>query len=111
MSTYVDLVGKIEYTLASDSQVQPTFDISAWLGTDTIASVSYSAYDELGADKSSTVLDALKHTNTTTVIKPWIKGGGVNNKQYTVQMKVTTSSTGEVITFFIVYNVRDIGER
>jgi len=111
MSTYVELVGRIEHTLSSTAEVQPTFDLSAWLSTDTIASVTYSAFDELGTDVTATVLDALKHTNTNTVVKPWIKGGGTNNKQYTVQMDVTTNSTGEVMTFYIVYNVKDVGER
>jgi hypothetical protein len=111
MSTYVELVGRIEHTLSSSAEVQPTFDISAWLSTDTIASVSYSAYDELGNDVTATCLDALKHTNTNTVIKPWIKGGGTNNKQITVEMEVTTNSTGETMTFYIVYNVRDVGQR
>jgi len=111
MSTYVESVGRIEYPLSSSAEVQPTFDISAWLSSDTIASVAYSAFDELGTDATATVLDVLKHTNTDTVIKPWIKGGGTNNKQYTIQMDITTSSTGEKMTFYIVYNVRDVGER
>lgn len=110
MTVYCELIGKIEEPLATTDEVQPQFDISSWLSTDQINSVTYSAYDELGASATTDVLNAAKHTNTTTVIKPWIKGGGTNNKQYTVQMQVTTLNA-EKRTFYIIFDVRDIGER
>lgn len=109
MSTNCKTIGHIEQPLGSGDEVQPTFDISTWLGTDAISSVVYSAVDETGADATATVLTLAKHSNTTTVIKPWIKGGGTSNKRYTVKMLPTTVNT-EKKAFYIKYSVRDIGE-
>ena len=110
MSTNCKTIGYIDEPLGSDDEVQPTFDISTWLGTDAITGTPvYTAYDERGTDATATVLDALKHTNTTTVLKPWIKGGGTNNKQYTVKIFPTTVN-GEKKAFYIKYFVRDVGE-
>lgn len=109
MSTNCEVIGYIEQPLSSDDEVQPTFDISTWLSTDAISGVVYSAFDEQGADVTATVLTLAKHSNTTTVIKPWIKGGGTNNKRYTVKMFVTTVNV-EKKAFYIKYDVRDIGE-
>ena len=76
MSTDIFSVGKIPYNVSPDDQFQVTIDISAWLGADTISSVAYSAVDEDGEPATATVLDAAKHLNTNTVLKPYIKGGG-----------------------------------
>jgi len=109
MSTNCKTIGYIEEPLGTSDEVQPTFDISAWLSTDEISSVVYSAVDETGADVTADVLTLAKHTNTTTVMKPWIKGGGTNNKRYTVKM-LPTSVNLEKKAFYIKYSVRDIGE-
>ena len=78
-------------------QFQATFDISTWLGTDTISAVAYSAVDNDGNDASADVLDAASHDNTSTVIKPYIKGGA-DGVVYTVKMLVTTAG-GDAQTF------------
>jgi len=109
MSTNCEVIGHIEMPLSSDDEVQPSFDISTWLDTDEIVSVVYSAFDEQGDVVTATVLELSKHTNTTTLMKPWIKGGGINHKQYTVKMFPTTVN-GEKKAFYIKYKVRDVGE-
>jgi len=108
MSTKCKTVGHIEQPLGTSDEVQPTFDISTWLDTDAITGVVYSAFDERGDDATATVLTLAKHTNTNTVIKPWIKGGVTNNKRYTVKMLVTTVNV-EKKAFYIKYSVRNIG--
>ena len=108
MSINCKTIGHIEQPLGSSDEVQPTFDISSWLGTDEILSVVYSAYDETGADATARALTLAKHTNTTTVMKPWVKGGDINNKRYTVVMLPTTVNL-EKKAFYIKYSVRDIG--
>jgi len=101
-------IGAIPYDLASGDGFQVTFDIATWLGlTDTIASVVYSATDEHGTVVTLTALLLANHTNTTTVIKPWILGPAVgNNKHYTVKMVVTTAAA-MIKAFYIKYSVRN----
>ena len=98
-------IGAIPYNLASGDGFQVTFDISTWLGVDTIASVVYSATDGRGTDVTATALTLANHTNTTTVIKPWIKGPTGGNKHYTVKMFVTTAAA-MTKSFYIKYSVR-----
>ena len=109
MTIQCKTVGEIPYPIGSSDEFQVTFDISDWLGTDEIDSVDYSAVDETGADASTDVLDAANHANTTTVIKPYIKGGGTNNKQYTVKMIVTTVNIYKK-AFYIKFSTKDLGE-
>ena len=98
-------IGAIPYNLASGDGFQVTFDISTWLGVDTIASVVYSATDGRGTDVTATALKLANHTNTTTVIKPWILGPASSNKHYTIKMVVTTASA-MIKAFYIKYSVR-----
>ena len=98
-------IGAIPYNLASGDGFQATFDISTWLGVDTIASVVYSATDERGTDVTATALTLANHTNTTTVIKPWILGSAISNKHYTIKMVVTTAAA-MIKAFYIKYSVR-----
>ena len=99
-------IGVLPYDLAAGDGFQVTFDISTWLGaTDTIASVVYSATDGQGTVVTTTALDATKHTNTTTIIKPWIKGPTGGNKHYTVKMVVTTAAA-MTKSFYIKFSVR-----
>ena len=108
MSTNCKVIGHIEQPLSPGDEVQPTFDISSWLGTDEISGIPvYSATDERGTDVTATVLTLAKHTNTTAVLKPWIKGGATSNKQYTVKM-VPTTLNAEKKAFYIKYSVREI---
>ena len=108
MSTNCKVIGFIEQPLAPGDEVQPTFDISSWLNTDEITGTPvYSATDERGTDVTADVLTLAKHTNTTTVLKPWIKGGATSNKQYTVKMLPTTLNA-EKKAFYIKYSVREV---
>ena len=109
MTTNCKTIGEIEEPLGSTDEFQITFDISSWLGTDEISSVAYSAVDERGVSATATVLDALKHANTTTIIKPYIKGGITNNKRYTIKMIPTTVNAYKK-AFYVKFTVRDIGE-
>lgn len=108
MTTYCEVVGNILHPLSPGDEVQPQFDISTWLDTDAISSVTFSATDEAGSDVSATALDAGKNAYTTSVLKPWIKGAATDDKRYTVKMTVTTVN-GEIMTFYIKYGVRNIG--
>lgn len=108
MTTNCKVIGQIEQPLSTGDEVQPTFNIATWLGTDEISSVAYSAVDERGKDATATALTLAKHSNTTTIMKPWIKGGAANNKQYTIKMVATTVNV-EKKSFYIKYSVRDIG--
>lgn len=101
MTISCDDVGYIPYEINPDDQFQVTFDISTWLGSDTIASVAYSAMDADGNDETANVLVAESHQNTTTVIKPYIKGN-TTGEIYTVKMLVTTS-TGDKKAFYLKF--------
>lgn len=57
-------------------------DWSAWLGTDTLASVTWTV---------PTGLVLASQANTTTVATAWISGG-VAGSVYTVECKVTTAA-------------------
>ena len=109
MTINCNTIGIINSPLGTSDEFQVTFDISTWLGTDTINTVAYSAVDETGADATATVLTLANHTNTTTVIKPYIKGGGTDDKRYTIKMIATTVNVYKK-AFYIKFNVRDIGE-
>ena len=99
-------IGALPYDLVPADGFQVTFDISTWLGVDTIASVVYSATDGRGTDVTATELLLANHTNTTTIIKPWILGPAAgNNKHYTIKMVVTTAAA-MTKAFYIKYSVR-----
>lgn len=81
-------------------------DLSSWLGSETIASVVYSAKClNDSSNVTTTVLDSTKHANTTTAVKPWIKAGTSGNT-YLVKMTVTGSS-GSVEVFGLQFSVYD----
>ena len=101
MTIECDDIGYIPYEINPDDQFQVTFDISDWLGSDTISSVAYSAVDADGTDVSDDVLSAADHDNTNTVIKPYIKGG-TDGVVYTVKMLVTTTG-GDIKAFYIKF--------
>jgi len=106
MSITMENTGMIPYSLSPNDGFQVTIDISDWLGSDTIESVAYSAVDGDGEDASATVLDAEKHTNTTTVIKPYLKGG-TTGTIYTVKCLVTTAA-GDDKAFYLKYNCEEV---
>lgn len=65
-------------------------DASAWLGAETISNVAFSAKDAAGTDVSATLLDAVKNTYTTTLIKPYVRGGTSGTRYYVI-MRVSTN--------------------
>ena len=91
---------------ASTAEFAVEIDLSSWLGTETIASVVYSAKClNDGTTVTDTVLDATKHSNTTTAVKPWIKAG-TSGKTYLVKM-VVTGSAGSQEVFGVQFSVYD----
>lgn len=83
-------------------------DLSAWLGSEVVDSVSFSAkrIDD-GVDVSSTLLDSAKNTYTSTTLKPFIRGGESGSK-YLVTIKVTTNTSEAVKEeFYIALRVQD----
>lgn len=105
MSINMENIGTIPYSLSPDDAFQVTMDISDWLDTDEISSVVYSAVDGDGEDATATVLNVAKHTNTTTVIKPYIQGG-VDDTIYTVKCLITTSD-GDDKAFYLKFSCKE----
>jgi len=69
-----------------------TIDLSTWLDDDTISAVAYTAVkDSDDSDATAAVLDAGENTNTTTLLKPYIKGGAAG-ENYTVVCRVDTAN-------------------
>ena len=107
MSIKIDTVGLIPYELAPGDEMQVTITISDWLGSDTISSVAYTAVDGDGVDAAATVLDAAKHTNTNTVIKPFIKGGE-DGENYVVKCLVTSNAANaDKKAFYVKWDCRE----
>lgn len=107
MTIKIDAVGLIPYELAPGDQMQVTIDISDWLGTAAISSVAYTAVDGDGVDAAAAVLDAAKHTNTTTIVKPFIKGG-VDGKSYVVKCLVTSdAANADKKAFYLKWDCRE----
>jgi len=106
MSINCITVGVIPFELSPDDKFRVDFDISAWLDTVTIASVTWTAIDEFGTDATATVLTALSCTFTDTVLKPSILGG-VSNRSYTVKMKMTASDAS-IKNFYIKWSCREV---
>ena len=100
------ITGRIPFDVAPDDAFQVSFDIAEWLDEDTIQTVAYSAKDEEG-EANSDVLDSDKHENTNTVLKPWIKGGGVDHKEYAVKCKATMASA-QVKSFYVKFTVNEV---
>lgn len=108
MTIQCGIVGKIPFDVSPEDKFQVSFDIANWLDEDTIASVAYSAVDKDGETATSSVLDSDKHENTTTVIKPYVMGGGTDEKRYTVKMLATMAS-GQIKAFYIKFRVNAAG--
>jgi len=105
MSVNCGDTGFVPYSLNPSDQMQVTFDISTWLGSDTIASVVYSAVDDNGDAATPTVLDAAEHEQTTTVVKPYVLGGD-HGHTYTIKCLVTTTA-GDQKAFYINFKCRE----
>jgi hypothetical protein len=108
MSINCGNVGVIPDNIAPDDEHKAEFDISAWIGTDTISGVVYSAVDEYGVDATADVLVSAKHTNTNTVIKPYIKGK-TSGVSYTAKCVVTANNANaSKKTFYIKWFCREV---
>jgi hypothetical protein len=97
--------GVIPYPIAPDDEFQVDFDISTWMGLDSISSVAFSAVDEDGTN-SPGVLNGGGHDSAQT-IQPYLKGGGTDHKSYTVKCKVTTLA-GYKKSFYVKFSVDEI---
>jgi hypothetical protein len=105
MTINIENLAVIEDVLNPDDQFAAEIDIATWLSSDTISSVAYTAVDGSGENSASDVLDGDKHSNTNTVIKPYIKGGVTDNR-YTVKCLVTTSG-GDKKAFYLKWECKE----
>jgi hypothetical protein len=105
MSIKCQVTGEIPYNLSPGDKFLITFDISSWLGTDEISSVAYSATDENGV-AATVCFDSDLSQKTTTVFKPYIKAGDVDNKKYTLKCLVTTM-TSYLKAFYVIIPVNE----
>jgi len=68
-------------------------DISKWLGTEEINSVTFTAKNKSTGDTATTTaIDTTKCTYTATVVKPFIKGTS-DGETYIVTMQVASDGT------------------
>ena len=109
MTINIDNIAVIDDVLSPSDQFASEIDISNWLASDTISAVTYSVTDGNGDDATNSVTDTTKHTNTQTVIKPYIdctKGPAVNDMRYTIKCAVTTSG-GDAKAFYLKFRVKE----
>lgn len=107
MSTSIKTLGIIPYALAPADQFEVSIDVSSWLGTDTIDSVTYTAVDEDNVDATSDVINQTLSTYSDTVISTYIVGGTAG-KNYLVKTAVTTAN-GDKKSFYIKWICNDSG--
>ena len=87
------MIARIVYPLSPGDSFPVGLDFTKWLDGESISSVQYSAVRlDTGADASSVVLVQNKCSNTTTLVKPWIKAGDPR-VTYQVTVTVTSDST------------------
>jgi len=86
----------MNFTKDSAATLDYTFDFTAWLGTDTIASAVVT---------TPTGLTEASETNTTTKVTVWLSGGTVG-QSYTVTCRITTVA-GRVDERSLLIRVRD----
>lgn len=99
MTIDFEIMAVYPYTIAPDDEFAVELDISSWLGADTISSAVYTAFDESGDSATSIVLDTNQCDETTTVLKPYIKGG-THDAWYVVKIVVSTAN-GDEKTFYL----------
>lgn len=83
-----------------------SIDLTDWLGDEQVSSVTFTATKKSDdSDATSDVLDTGVCTNTTVLVKPWIKGGE-DGESYQVKMQVSADggSKGE---FYLEFSVKD----
>lgn len=82
-------------------------DLTPFLNGETITAIVFSATDSAGADATDTILDSTKNTYTTTMVKPFIRGG-VPGEKYKVKMQITTASAAQTKDeFYLLVTVGD----
>jgi len=90
----------------STAEFQVSLDLSAWLGTENVEAVTFTAKEVgAGTDVTTSVLDSNKNAYSASIVRPWIKGGE-SGKTYQVSMAVTTNQTTKDI-FVIQFSVYD----
>lgn len=96
---------KFANTKTSFEHGHASIDISAWLKTETINTVTFSARNKSTNVTDNSVLDLVKSTFSSVYLKPYIKAG-VSGRQYRIYMHVDThqESGGD---FFIDFEVKD----
>lgn len=80
-------------------------DATAWLGEETISSVSFSAKAASGEDVTASLLDAAKNTYTATAVRPYLRGGTSGQRYYVLLRAETTG--GNFREFVIELYVQD----
>lgn len=69
-----------------------SFDFTAVLGVETIASATLTAVDQVdGSDASAVVLDAVKQANTDTVVYGWVQAG-TSGHDYLITCRIVGSA-------------------
>jgi len=83
-------------------------DLTKWCDSEDILAVSYTAKNRRTKETvTSKVLDTSKCTNTSKVVKPFIRGG-VDGETYVVTMKVETNSNPQSKDeFYLIFTVED----
>jgi len=90
---------------------KPTFaqwfaelNISQWVGAETLSVVNFKAKErESGTDVSTVVLDQVKCTYATNILKPFIQAG-VEKTDYRISIECSTSE-GSKEVFYIDFDV------
>lgn len=101
------------FILSNDKPIYSEFfisiDITKWLGSEDIASVTFTAKNfETKQVETTIVIDTTKCTNTTKVLKPFIKAG-IDGETYLVTMQVVTNGdpTASKEEFFLKFKIND----
>lgn len=84
-------------------------DVSAWLGDETISSVTVTAKNKTtGVDESTgttSIIDTSKTTISGSVVKPFIQNG-TSGEQYKMTVKLLTTE-GSADEFYVEWKVLD----
>jgi hypothetical protein len=80
-------------------------DITDWLETETIDTVTFSAVDSDGVDATATVIDDGLSGFNGALVLPYIKGG-VDGERYNVLCQVETVE-GNYQEFRLIFTVRE----
>lgn len=76
------------------SEFPVELNLAAYLGSEEIDSVSYSATNmSTQINAGTSILDTSKSSNGTSLVKPWIRGGTPGDT-YKVLVDITLSATG-----------------